>query len=325
MAAQKIAPSRLIPSPTPMTLLPRQISAVQHAGHSALKLSTRYGSATLALQGAQLLSWQPTGEREVFWLSPTCLPEPAAIRGGVPICWPWFAKQGQAASATQHGPVRNLRWQLSVIHACSDEEIHLSFEPSDQLGAPVQAAHWPGVPAGLRVRLELRLGEALVQTLLTHNLGKETFVLSQALHSYYACSNACSVKLEGLQGLAFTDRLRDLAQDVQLGAFALDHACDRTYEHPPSPGVSARQRYELVDAAWQRSIMIDVQGSRSVVVWNPGHEAASRMLDVPDDGWRDFMCIEAANAGGDVVALEPGGTHQLTQTLSVLKSATKNG
>jgi glucose-6-phosphate 1-epimerase len=302
-------------------LHPRQITAVQYAGHSPIRLSTRHGSATLALQGAQLLSWQPTGEREVFWLSPTCLPEPAAIRGGVPICWPWFAKQGQAASATQHGPVRNLLWQLSSIRACSDEEVHLSFEPSNQLGAPLQAALFPGVPAGLRVRLELRLGATLVQTLHTHNLGRETFVLSQALHSYYACSNACSVKLEGLQGLAYTDRLRNLAQNVQLGAFALDHACDRTYEHPPSPGVSARQRYELVDAAWQRSIMIDVQGSRSVVVWNPGHEAASRILDVPDDGWREFLCIEAANAGGDVVALEPGDTHQLQQSLSVFKSS----
>jgi glucose-6-phosphate 1-epimerase len=307
----------------PTAQLPGQITAVQHAGHSALQLRTRHGTAVIAMHGAHVLSWVPAGGREVFWLSPASLPEPAAIRGGVPVCWPWFAKQGQTADAAQHGPVRNLAWQIMDISHCSDDEITFSMEPAAQAkAAPVEALA-AGVPAGLRVRVSITLGRTLCQTLHTDNLGTAPFVLSQALHSYYAVSHAQRVSIEGLQGLTYTDRLRALAQAVQDQPFALGLACDRTYEHPPVAPASEHRRYTLVDTAWQRRIDIDVTGSRSVVVWNPGSETARQMVDVPDEAWPDFLCIEAANAGPDVIRLEPGAGHQLTQTLSVSASADK--
>jgi glucose-6-phosphate 1-epimerase len=301
----------------PTAQFPRQITAVQHAGHSALLLRTRHGTAVIALHGAHVLSWVPAGSREVFWLSPASLPEPAAIRGGVPVCWPWFAKQGQSTIAAQHGPVRNLPWQLTDISHSSDEEITLSMEPAAQTNAAPDEAWATGVPAGLRVRVSIALGRTLRQTLHTDNLGTTPFMLSQALHSYYAVSHAQRVSIEGLQGLPYTDRLRALAQDVQNLPFALGRACDRTYAHPPVTSAPEHRRYTLVDTAWQRRIDIDMSGSRSVVVWNPGSETARQMVDVPDDGWPDFFCIEAANAGPDVIRLAPGAWHQLTQTLSV--------
>ena len=303
------------------TPLPAQITAIQHAGHSALQLRTRHGTAIIALHGAHVLSWIPAGGREVFWLSPASLPEPAAIRGGVPVCWPWFAKQGQSADAAQHGPVRNLPWQLTGMSHCSDDEITLSMEPVAQAKAAPHESWAAGVPAGLRVRVLITLGRTLQQTLSTENLSTAPFALSQALHSYYAVSHAQRVGIDGLQGLAYTDRLRALAQDVQNQPFALGLACDRTYEHPPVTPVPEQRRYTLVDSAWQRRIDIDVSGSRSVVVWNPGSETARQMVDVPDDGWPDFFCIEAANAGPDVIRLEAGARHQLTQTLSVSGNA----
>ena len=296
-------------------LLPSQITAVQHAGHNALQLKTRHGKAVIALHGAQVLSWEPDGQRDVFWLSPESLPEPAAIRGGVPVCWPWFAKQGQISSAAQHGPVRNLIWHVSAIHNCSDDEICVSFEPVIPSQSFWSAA---GVPAGLCVSLQVTLGETFRQTLDSHNLGETPFELTQALHSYYAVSHAQRVAIDGVQGLSYIDRLRDLAQDVQMAPFALGRACDRTYEHPLETADSRSHRYTLVDSNWQRSIVIDVEGSRSVVVWNPGHENARQMPDVPDAGWPDFMCIEAANAGPDVIHLLPGEGHALTQLLSVV-------
>jgi glucose-6-phosphate 1-epimerase len=305
----------------PTAQLPRQITAVHYAGHSALQLRTRHGTAVIALHGAHVLSWVPAGGREVFWLSPASLPEPAAIRGGVPVCWPWFAKQGQSADAAQHGPVRNLPWQLTGVSHGSDEEITISMEPAAQTNAAPHEAWAAGVPAGLRLRVRISLGSTLQQSLHTDNLGTETFLLSQALHSYYAVSHAQQVSIEGLQGLAYTDRLRALAQAVQDQSFALGLACDRTYEHPPVTPAPEFRRYTLVDTAWQRRIDIDVTGSRSVVVWNPGSETARQMVDVPDDDWSCFFCIEAANAGPDVIRLAPGGSHQLTQTLSVTSSA----
>lgn len=308
----------------PTVQLFHQITAVQYAGHSALRLSTRHGTAVIALHGAHVLSWVPVGGREVFWLSPASLPEPAAIRGGVPVCWPWFAKQGQSADAAQHGPVRNLPWQLTGMSPCSDDEITLSMEPAAQANAAPHAAWVAGVPPGLRVRVHITLGRTLRQTLHTDNLGTAPFLLSQALHSYYAVSHAQQVSIEGLQGLAYTDRLRALAQAVQDQPFALGLACDRTYEHPPVTPAPEQRRYTLVDTAWQRRIDIDMTGSRSVVVWNPGSETARQMVDVPDAGWPDFFCIEAANAGPDVIWLMPGASHQLTQTISVSGSAVQS-
>ncbi len=271
-------------------LLPPQIVAVQHAGHSALLLTTRHGKAVIALHGAHILSWVPAGQRDVFWLSPASLPEPAAIRGGVPVCWPWFAKQRQSSTALQHGPVRNLTWRVVAINASSDEVVSLTFEPVEQSRSQLTAS---GVPVGLLVSLRVTLGQTLSQTLQTQNLGNAPFVLSQALHSYYAVSHAKRVSIEGIQGLRYTDRLKDLSQDIQSTPFVLLQACDRTYEHTVKPLEQQSRRYTLIDENWQRRIVIEVEGSRSVVVWNPGQDTARNMVDVPDTTWSDFMCVEA--------------------------------
>ena len=271
----------------------------------------------LALHGAQLLSWQPTGQREVLWLSSQVLPEPAAIRGGVPLCWPWFARQGQSASAPQHGLVRTLAWQISVIHASSDDEISLSLQPSAQLGLDDEGtARLAALAPGLHVSLQITLGPTLCQTLHTRNLGTEPFQLTQALHSYLAVGDAAQGAIDGLAGLTYQDKLLGMAPDVQRMpfTFALDSACDRIYHHP---GTAQPKRYTLVDPVWQRRIIVETQGSESVVVWNPGPEGARQIADMPDEGWRDFVCIEASNAGPDGVALAPGAQHWLSQQLSI--------
>ncbi|MDB5869966.1 MAG: Aldose 1-epimerase [Polaromonas sp.] len=295
--------------------LPPQITPIRHAGHDALQLTTRHGTAIIALHGAHLLSWRPTGQREVFWLSPDALPEPAPIRGGVPVCWPWFSKQGMPDSALQHGPVRSLPWQVSAIHASSDDEISLSLEPCAQV---LKDAALSSVSLGLQVSLRITLGRTLSLALRTRNLGTESFHLTQALHSYFSVSHAGQVGIEGLAGLAYLDKLRGMAADLQQAPFAFDMACDRIYHHAAKdPSARPAHRYVLADPAWQRRIVIDTQGSQSVVVWNPGRETARQMADVPDDDWPDFFCIEAANAGPDVIALAPGAEHLLEQTLSI--------
>jgi glucose-6-phosphate 1-epimerase len=295
--------------------LPPHITRLDHAGHASLQLSTRFGTAIASLHGAHLVSWRPTGQRDVFWLSPQALSEPAAMRGGVPVCWPWFAKQGQPPGAAQHGVVRNLPWQISAIHNSSEDEISLSLQPcADETLA--RAA------PGLQLSLRITLGQSLSQTLYTRNFGSQPFALTQALHSYFAVGHAEKIGIEGIAGLPYQDRLRDLAFDVQRSPFALDQACDRTYSHPATdasvqPG-HPHHRYVLADPVWNRRIVIETQGSQSVVVWNPGSEGARKMADVPDDGWQDFFCVETSNAGADTVLLTPGSTHSLGHTLSVI-------
>ncbi len=295
-------------------LIPARYTSL-NASHEVLRLSTRHGTAVIALHGGHLLSWQPSGEREVFWMSPSSLPEPAAIRGGVPVCWPWFAKQGQTVTAAQHGPVRNLKWMISEVREASDEAVSLSMVPALQAQALADGAPLAeGVPAGLSLRMDLHLGAELRQSLHTENQSGAPFLLTQALHSYFAVSHAERVSIDGLQGLHFSDKLRDYAADVQDQPFALEQACDRIYASGSS------NLYVIRDPGWQRAIEIEVQGSRAVVVWNPGAETARQMLDVPDDGWLGFFCVEAANAGVDVVDLAPGQSHALTQTLRIKRS-----
>lgn len=285
------------------------IQAATHAGHACLRLSTRHGTATVALHGGHLLSWVPTGQREVFWLSPTSRPAPAAIRGGVPVCWPWFGKQSMPAGAMQHGPLRNLPWELSAVHADTAEGVRITLTPQPD-GALRQWA------PNLHVALHIDLGESLVQTLETHNQGPQPFSLTQALHSYFAVHQATQVKITGLEGLRYEDKLQGTTDSVQAGAFQLDTASDRIYQH--NMPHAAQHDYTLEDSAWQRRIHILTTGSQSVVVWNPGADQARSMVDVPDAAWQDFVCMEATNAGqGDVVTLAPDGQHRLTQALAV--------
>lgn len=285
--------------------LPPQITRLPHAGHDCLQLKTRHGTAILALQGAHLLSWIPTGQREVLWLYPQSKPEPAAIRGGVPVCWPWFAKQGMPADALQHGPVRNLPWQISALHVCSDDEVSLSLAPCERVA----------LAPDLSVSLRITLGSSLSQTLHTRHQGTQPFQLTQALHSYFAVGDATQISIEGLEGLPYLDKLRGMTPHFQQTPFALDKSCDRIYHHDAQ---DASHRYTLTDPTWERRIVIETQGSQSVVVWNPGSEGAQAMPDVPDTGWQEFFCIEAANAGPDVITLLPGAEHQLAQTLSII-------
>ncbi len=300
-------------SPSPLHTAPH-ITPVAFAGHSALQLRTRHGVAVVALHGAHLLSWVPTDGRDVLWLSPQALPEPASIRGGVPVCWPWFATQRMPPDGKQHGPVRNLPWQVQAVHTCGDEEVSLTLQPCLE-HAPRLNAWAPGLQMGLRITL----GTALTQTLHTHNGGTQPYTLTQGLHSYFAVGDATQVRIDGLQGLRYQERnAPDSA--VQHTPFALDAqhpACDRIYDHVDQ-AIVASHRYTLVDPAWQRRIQIDTHGSQSLVVWNPGSAGVRAMADVPDEAWQDFFCVEAANAGPDAVQLAPGAQHSLVQNIRIV-------
>ena len=287
------------------------IQTITHAGHACLQLSTNHGTAIVALQGAQLLSWVPNGQREVFWLSPTSRPEPAAIRGGVPICWPWFGKQGMPPGAMQHGPVRSLQWALDTVEADSADQVCITLSPCRRTPTYNALRQWA---PHLHVSLRIALSERLVQTLETHNHGAQPFALTQALHSYFAVQDATKVQVHGLSSLCFEDKLSGSTSSLQQGVFQLDTVCDRIYAQN-APG--SAHHYTLEDGLAQRRIHIHTQGSHSLVVWNPGEEQARNMADVPDGAWRNFLCLEATNAGQDVVQLPAGERHRLTQSLAV--------
>ncbi len=286
------------------------IQPVAFAGHRCLQFFTQHGTAIVAMHGAQLLSWHPRGQREVFWMSPTTLSPPAAIRGGVPICWPWFGTQGMPTSAMAHGPVRNRLWEVQSVDADNPERISVTWVPRNGIAAddPLQR-----LAPGLHVSLHMEIGESVVQTLQTRNQGPQAFALTQALHNYFAVHDATQVTVQGLAGLRYEDKLQTQSNHLQREEFVLQQACDRIYLNGTLPSL---HRYSLVDTAWRRRIHVTTEGSRSVVVWNPGPNQARRMADLPEGEWRNFLCVETANAGHDVVLLAQGEQHSLRQTIA---------
>jgi glucose-6-phosphate 1-epimerase len=275
-------------------------------GLPVLHIETPLCTAALSLYGGQLLSFVPAGGDEVLWLSPLATGAPGAIRGGVPVCWPYFGKEQQPADAIQHGFARNTLWLLEDQREDGDGNVHLT------LSLPANDA------SPLRLRQTLVLGAGLQQALVSHNPTDARISITQALHSYFAVGDVRQVRVEGLDGLDYDDKYsgRTFAQ-----------AGDWTLADPRDPGRSDRiyhaagGHYVLHDPVLQRRLRISTTGSHAAVVWNPGEAGAQAMADVPDADWRDFLCVEAANAARDLATLAPGATHTLAQAVEVLPGA----
>lgn len=285
------------------------VTPVDYAEYACLQLRNIHGSAIVSLNGGQVLSWVPAGQRDVFWLSSQAKPAPAAIRGGVPVCWPWFGKQGMPHGAMQHGPVRNVTWKVVASQTGESGSLLLSLEP-DRAAAGGGAIDT--YAKDLEVRLVIELGPRLRMSLQTQNHGTAPFALTQALHTYFAVGDVEQIQLQGVEGLRYDSRVDGTQGNLQVEAFKLQELCDNTYAQT---NPKTEHDYRLIDPAWQRQISLTTQGSQSVVVWNPGAQGAAAMADAPDAAWRDFLCVEATNAGSDVVTLAPGAQHHLQQTL----------
>lgn len=262
--------------------------------------------AAISMQGGQLLSWRPHGHEEVLWLSPDTRQPPQPIRGGVPICWPYFGRQGQAADAPQHGHARTSTWQWVDAVVGDEDEVIVD------LALPVDAR------SPLRLRQRLHIGRSLRQGLITHNTGSSEVLLSQALHSYFAVGDATAVTVTGLDGLPFEDKLAG-GRHTQTGAWHLRDGAtpgraDRVY-------ATRGEGVLLHDAARERWLHIESRGSHSLVLWNPGAEGTPALGDVAADGWRGFVCVEVANAGADGVRLAPGQSHGLVQSVVLSDTA----
>lgn len=280
------------------------ISPGEHLGLPALLIRTPLASAALSLHGGQLLSFEPHGFEDLLWLSSNSRRAPDAIRGGVPVCWPYFGRQGQSAEVPQHGFARNLEWTLTEASADSDGVARIELTLPEHASSP------------LRLKQTLHIGHELRQTLITRNAGAETVAFTQALHTYFHVGDAERVQVSGLDGLTYTDKY-DGGEHVQSGQWNL--------QDPRDPGRSDRiyhrtgHRFALFDPAQGRRIDLTTSGSRSLVVWNPGASGIAALGDAPAEGWRRFVCLEAANASEDAVSLAPGQTHALQQTIGAIR------
>ena len=272
-------------------------------GFPSLLVQTPHSTAAISLFGGQLLSFVPEGQEDVMWLSPLVKPAPTPIRGGTPVCWPYFGRQDQSNDVPAHGFVRTLPWRLLDAQREADGTLVLQMAP------PVMD------DLSLRLRMTLRIGRTLEQTLETENVSQAPVRFTQALHNYFHVGDALQVSTEGVDGLDYLDKFENYAiTHRQQGDWSL--------RDPRDPGRSDRVytgaggRYTLVDPVLKRRVDLQTEGSRTLVAWNPGEAGAAKMDDVRE-GWRQFVCLEAANAGPEVIELAPGARHVLRQTIAV--------
>lgn len=262
--------------------------------------------ARIALQGAHLMTWAPrTQQQPVIWLSSAAkVARGKSIRGGVPVCWPWFGPHASEPGFPAHGFARTVAWELVDVQVPTPPSTRLIFTlPTTS----IPRAQWPHASA---LELRLDIGTALVCELVTRNLGDAPMVIGDALHTYFAVGDVRKTEVRGLDGLTYIDKVGAPANRQQTGGVTVAGEVDRIYL-----GSSAECTIE--DPTWQRRIRIAKRGSNTTVVWNPWQEKATKMGDLGAEGYLGMLCVESANAADDVATIPPRGEHRLWVRYSV--------
>jgi glucose-6-phosphate 1-epimerase len=265
------------------------------------EVANAHGAARIALQGAHLVTWQPKGEEPVIWVSKFAKYAPGkSIRGGVPICWPWFGPHATDGKLPGHGFARTVMWEVLETKEMTDGGTCLRF---GLLETEATRAQW-AYPSS--VQIEFSIGKSLKIDLVTRNLGTQPFVLGEALHTYFQISDVGQMTIRGLEGCAYMNKAggaNDLCK--QLNGIRIESEVDRVYMNTPSDVL-------IKDRGLNRVIRIAKQGSRSTVVWNPWTEKADKMGDFGPEGHRGMVCVESANALENTVTVGAGETHHLS-------------
>jgi glucose-6-phosphate 1-epimerase len=276
-------------------------------GLDTLLIDTPLARCEIALFGAQVLSFTPRADgRDLLWCSQSRLAPGRPVRGGVPLCWPWFARQDRPEQAVQHGFVRKIPWEVCEHREAPDGKVHIALAPQSSETPLPDSAQWP---LACHPRFEVIVGNTLEMSLHTINDSPQPLSLTQALHTYFRVGDVRRVSVEGLQGLRYLDKLHDFAEFEQTEPWRFDTACDRIY-------LRSGSRHRIQDPILGRTIVIDSGHSASTVVWNPGAEGIASLGDVPLNDWYQYLCIEAGNCAPlDRVVLAPGGKTVLTQRI----------
>lgn len=276
------------------------------SGLPKVRVTTAAASAEVYLHGAHLTSWAPAGAEEVIFLSSKALfKEEKAIRGGVPICFPWFNAKSDAANydppAPPHGFVRTKAWELeAIIHEGNAVAVTLST------GSDESTRKW--WPHDFRAEYRATIGARLRLELTVTNTGSAPLTFEEALHSYYRVGKVQDIRIVGLDGVTYQDNADSNREKLQQGDNVLGGRTDNAY-------LNTRAELELIDPALRRRIFIGKENSLNAVVWNPWEELARGMSDLADDEWQNFVCVEVANIRAASVTLQPEEQHTMTANI----------
>jgi len=273
-------------------------------GMPVAKVRNELGEAEIALQGAHVLNYKARGQEAIIWMSDQATYAPGkSLRGGVPICWPWFGPHASDASLPGHGPARTVDWKPVASETQPDGSTKVSFEMTESEKVRTMYAH------PLRVQLHVTVGCSLRLELETTNLGKGPFTLGEALHTYFIVGDVRLAHVEELDGCEYIDKMDGGVRKQQHGPVSISEETDRIY-------LGTGSHAEIIDPTMGRKIIIESQGSASMVVWNPWAKTAEKMGDLGADGYLKMLCVETTNAADDVVELAPGASHRMVAEYS---------
>jgi D-hexose-6-phosphate mutarotase len=275
-------------------------------GLTRARVAGARADAEVYLQGGHVTRWQPRGAAPVLFLSTRAVYAAGkAIRGGVPIIFPWFGAHATDRQAPMHGFARARPWRLVTSGPGPAGSVVLELALEDDAAT---RAVWPAA-FGLRYRVSV--GDTLEMTLEVVNRSPVAFTFEAALHTYLAVGDVRAVAITGLENTAYIDKV-DAMTRKRHGAepLRITGETDRVF-------LGTRARCVVDDRALDRRLIVDKTGSATTVVWNPWSTKTPGIADLEPDDWRRMVCVETANAADDAVTLEAGGRHVMTATLRV--------
>jgi glucose-6-phosphate 1-epimerase len=280
--------------------------ALGNGGLARVHITSAAATGDVYLHGAHVTSWVPRGAQEVLFLSSRSQWQAGrAIRGGVPICFPWFANKADDPGAPAHGFVRTKAWQLeSIVRAGDAVTVTLSTESDDST-----RRRWP---YDFRLVQRATFGAELSLELVLTNTGEKPLRLEEALHAYLKVGDIEKVHLNGLDAVPYIDKTDSNRDKLQSGAVRITSETDRVY-------LGTQHGVEVEDEALRRRVLVAKENSLTTVVWNPWAEKAKALSDLGDAEWMQMVCVEASNVAGYAVAVAPGQQHRMKATIKVVR------
>ena len=280
------------------------------AGQGALTravVSTEACEAEIYLHGAHITKWTPSGAAPILFLSHRSLYAPGkAIRGGVPVIFPWFGPRSDGKSGPMHGFARTMEWTVArtALNDNGGVEVTLTLDPNQETRALGYAA--------FHLQFSVTFGGTLEMALETRNLSAETLVFEEAVHTYFAIGDIHRVSVSGLENTDYIDKTdafrckRQSAESIRISS-----ETDRVY-------LNTNAACTIDDPALGRRILIEKSGSQTTVVWNPWIEKTKTLTDMATDEWRRMVCVETANALDNAVRLAPGAAHTISVSIRLV-------
>lgn len=279
--------------------------AAGNGGLEKVSVESADASGEIYLHGAHVTSWKPAGREEVLFLSSGSRWEDGrAIRGGVPICFPWFGAKAGDSQAPAHGFVRTKGWQLeSIARVEGGVQVSMFTESNEE------TKRW--WPADFHLAYRVTFGSELTLELEATNTGNDSSRFEEALHAYHKVGDILKARVRGLDAVEYIDKTDSNRKKVQSGEIAVVSETDRVY-------LNTQAAIELEDPVLHRRTRVEKQNSRTTVVWNPWIEKAHSLPDLADKEWIEMVCIETSNVGDFAVELAPGQQHTMKATLRVI-------